>query len=150
MIRPAALLLALLLGAGAARAEGPVKVTSDTFTVDQTRSEATFTGNVVVTRDDLTVWANRVLVTFAEGGLEDIRQIVATGNVRLRTADQDATGERATFDPNSQILHLTGNVTVVNSAGTLNGPELVVNLAEKTTTFSSHGGGRVTGVFTQQ
>ena len=37
---------------------------------------------------------------------------------------------------------------VVNSAGTLHGPELVLNLAEQTSVFSSSGGGRVTGVFT--
>jgi lipopolysaccharide export system protein LptA len=150
MIRLAAILLALVLTAGAARAESPVKVTADTFTVDQARSEATFVGNVVVTRDDLTVWASRVLVTFGEGGLENIKQIVATGSVRLKTSDQDATGDRAVFDPNSQVLRLTGNVTVVSAAGTLSGPELVVNLAEQTTTFSSSGGGRVTGVFTPQ
>lgn len=150
MIRLAALLVALLAFAGAAHAESPVEVTADTFTVDQAKSEALFSGNVVVRRSDLTVWADRVLVTFGEGGLENIRHIVATGRVRLKTSDQDATGDRATFDPNSQVLHLTGNVTVVSAAGTLNGPELVVNLAEKTTTFSSSGSGRVTGVFTPQ
>lgn len=150
MIRPAALALALLALVTPAHAESPVKVTADTFTVDQGKSEATFVGNVVVTREDLTVWASKVLVTFGAGGLENIEQIVATGNVRLKTSDQDATGDRATFDPNSQILYLTGNVTVVNASGTLSGPELVVNLAEKTTTFSAKGKGRVTGVFTTQ
>ena len=45
------------------------------------------------------------------------------------------------------MLRISGNVTVVNSTGTLKGPELVLNLAEGTTTFSSKSGGRVTGVF---
>jgi lipopolysaccharide export system protein LptA len=143
-----ALLIALLTPP--ALAESPIEVTADTFVVDQAKSEATFTGNVVITRSDLTVWADKVLVTFGKEGLQNIQHITATGNVRLKTDEQDATGDRATFDPNSQIMRLSGNVTVVNASGTLNGPELVVDLVNQTTTFSASGGGRVTGVFTPQ
>ena len=142
------LLIALL--AHPALAESPIEVTADTFVVDQANSEATFTGNVVITRSDLKVWADKVLVTFGKEGLQNIQHITATGRVRLKTDEQDATGDRATFDPNSQIMRLTGNVTVVNASGTLNGPELVVDLVNQTTTFSASGGGRVTGVFTPQ
>jgi len=141
---------AALLLATPAWAQSPVRVTADNFVVDQSTSLATFTGNVVVVRTDLTVWADKVVVEYGEGGVEDIDSMVATGHVRLKTSDQDATGERATFDPDAQVLRLTGNVKVVNSAGTLSGPELTINLAEGTTVFSSQGGGRVTGVFTPQ
>lgn len=141
----ALLLFALALPAVAQ--DAPVKVTADTFVVNESKSSATFTGNVVVIRDDLTVWANEVTVLYTEGGTSTIRSMTATGNVRLKTSDQDATGERATFNPTTQILTLSGKVTVVNATGTLNGPELVLNLAKGTTTFSSEGGGRVTGVF---
>lgn len=142
-----ALLLCVGLGVPAALAQNKVQVTADNFVVDQPRSEATFTGNVVVVRSDLTVWADRVLVTF-EGGMENIRTVTATGNVRLKTDTQDATGERATFTPDSQILRLSGNVTVNNASGTVTGPELVLDLANETSTFSASGGGRVTGTFT--
>lgn len=136
-----------LLAIAPALAQSRVQVTADNFVVDQQRSEATFTGSVVVTRSDLTMWADRVLVTF-EGGMENINNVLATGNVRLKTATQDATGQRATFAPDSQILRLSGNVTVVNDTGTVNGPDLVVDLANNTRTFSASGtGGRVTGVF---
>lgn len=146
-MRPVLLALLLLLaGATATMAQSPVKVTSDTFVVDQQASEATFTGNVVVTRSDLTLWASKVLVTF-EGGMENIKLVTATGGVRLKTDTQDATGDRAVFAPDSQILRLSGNVTVVSASGTLNGPELVVDLANNVTTFSANSGGRVTGVF---
>lgn len=143
------LLLAIvfvLLGGVAAAAQSQVRVTSDTFVVDQQANQATFTGSVVVTRSDLTMWADRVVATF-EGNMENIKLITATGSVRLKTSAQDATGERATFAPDSQILRLSGNVTVTSDSGTLNGPELVVDLANNITTFSASGGGRVTGVF---
>lgn len=145
-----ALLLALTLAGLALPAvaqENPVKVTADTFVVNESKSSATFSGNVVVVRADLTVWADEVTVLYTEGGTSTIRSMTATGHVRLKTSEQDATGDRATFNPTTQILTLSGNVKVVNATGTLNGPELVLNLAEGTTTFSSEGGGRVTGVF---
>jgi lipopolysaccharide export system protein LptA len=131
-------------------AENPVKVTADTFVVDQNAATATFSGNVVVIRDDLTVWADKVEVRYGKGGIQDIETLVASGHVKLKTTDQEAVGATATFSPKTQILKLSGNVTVTNSSGTLNGPELVLNLAEQTTVFSSKGGGRVTGVFTPQ
>jgi lipopolysaccharide export system protein LptA len=144
------LIVLFVLGVAPALAQSPIEVTADSFVVDQAKSEATFTGNVVITRADLKVWADKVLVTFGAEGLQNIQHVSASGRVRLKTADQDATGDRATFDPNSQIMRLSGNVTVVNAYGTLNGPELVVDLANQTTTFSAKGGGRVTGVFNTQ
>jgi lipopolysaccharide export system protein LptA len=140
----------LTLITSAATAAGEVKITADTFVVNEAAAEAVFTGNVVVVRTGLTVWADRIVVDYAEGGLENIRSLVATGHVRLKTEDQDATGERATFNPQTQILRLTGSVTVVNASGTLSGPELEIDLARNTTTFVGGKGGRVTGVFTTQ
>lgn len=148
----ARLLLAVLVVAlaGPALAESPVKVTAETFTVDQQNGTATFNGNVVITREDLTVWADEVMVRYGAGGVDTIETLTATGNVRLKTSNEQATGDRVTFDPNSQVLTLSGNVTVTNAQGTLNGPKLVLDLARQTTVFSSSGGGRVTGVFTPQ
>ncbi|MDP1731679.1 MAG: LptA/OstA family protein [Devosia sp.] len=140
----------LALTATAAFAANTVKITADTFVVNETETEAVFTGNVVVVRTGLTVWADRIVVDYAEGGPESIKSFVATGHVRLKTEDQDATGERATFNPQTQILRLTGNVTVINASGTLNGPELEIDLARNTTVFSGGKAGRVTGVFTTQ
>ncbi|HHY49926.1 MAG TPA: lipopolysaccharide transport periplasmic protein LptA [Alphaproteobacteria bacterium] len=141
-------LLALLVSP--ALAANPVKVQADTFVVDQARSLATFTGNVIVTRTDLTIWADEVQVSYGGGGVQDIKTLTAIGSVRLKTRDQEATGARATFNPTTQILRLSGDVTVVNASGTLNGPELVLDLVAQTATFTSAGGGRVTGVFTPQ
>jgi lipopolysaccharide export system protein LptA len=152
MMRLLTLLLAALMACpcGAALAANPVRITADTFVINEAQTEAVFTGNVQVVRPGLTVWADKVVVDYGEGGIESIKSFVATGNVRLKTQDQDATGDSATFNPETQILRLSGNVTVVNAAGTLNGPELQINLADNTTVFSGGSGGRVTGVFTTQ
>ena len=113
------ILLALVLLATApaaalaqAQGDGPIKVTGDTFTIDEAKGVATFTGNVEIVRAGLNVWAQKVVVEYGSGGPEDVQTFVATGGVRLKTKDQDATGDRATFDPNTQMLKMTGNVVV--------------------------------------
>lgn len=156
MIRVFLAVVLLALGAAPALAqkagtqEGPIKVTGDTFVIDEGKGVATFSGNVVVERTGLTVWAQKVVIEYGAGGPEDVQTFVATGKVRLKTKDQDATGDKATFDPNTQMLRMTGNVVVVNATGTLTGPSLTVNLADNSTVFEGGKGGRVTGVFSTQ
>lgn len=153
MIRSFLALIVVLAGTGAVLAQaqgGPIKVTGDTFVIDEGKGQATFSGNVEIVRTGLTVWAQKVVIEYGAGGPEDVQTFVATGRVRLKTKDQDATGDKATFDPNTQLLHMTGNVVVVNATGTLTGPELTVNLADNSTVFQGGKGGRVTGVFSTQ
>lgn len=133
-----------------APAAEPVNVSADDFTIDQGNNNATFAGNVVITRTGLKLWADKVVVIYGSGGQSDIDSLTATGNVRIKTDSQDATGATATFDPDTLILKLSGNVTVVNAQGKLNGPELTINLKTNNSVFKGNKGGRVTGVFTPQ
>ncbi len=150
MIRAFLTAMALLVVLMPALAQAQVTITADTFVVDEANSEAIFTGNVEVVREGLLVWADKVVADYSGGGMEDIKSFTATGNVRLKTDDQDATGDRAIFDPATQILRLLGDVTVINAAGTLNGAELRVDLSDNTSVFTGGNGGRVTGVFSTQ
>jgi lipopolysaccharide export system protein LptA len=145
------MLALLVLAAAPAVAAEPVKVTADTFTVDQSNKSGTFEGKVVITRVGLSIWADKVVITYGNGGKDDIDSLTATGHVRIKTPTQDATGGKATFDPDTQIVRLSEDVTVVNAQGKVNGPELIINLANDSSTFKGGAkGGRVTGVFTPQ
>lgn len=150
MMRAAFAVLFFAVSVGPAFAQQPVEITADIFTVQDTAHEAVFTGNVLVKHPTVTVWADKVVATYGEGGTSDIETFEATGAVRLKTDEQDATGERAVFTPADQLLRLTGNVKVTNSGGTVNASELVVNLETNVSTFTGGKGGRVTGVFTTQ
>lgn len=152
MIRVFAALLAVLLFTLApARAAEEVKITADQFIVDDAKSTATFTGNVVVERSNLKVWAPSVVVDYGAEGPSSIRSFVATGGVRIKTSTQDARGDRAVYDPDAGTLKLSGNVMVTNATGTVGGPDLLINLVTNTSTFTGGGSrGRVSGVFTSQ
>ena len=144
-----ALGLAPVTGASADTAD-KVAVTGDTFTVEEKTHQATFSGNVVVTEARLKLTADQVVATYGDGGASNIKSFVATGHVKIVTKDQTATGEKATFDPKTKILTLTGNVLVVSAAGQMKGPELTLDLKQSTSVFSGGKSGRVTGVFTSQ
>ncbi len=144
-------LLMTLFAFAPALAQNPVEITADQTVMDDAKREVIFNGDVIVVHPTVTVWAPKVIATYGEGGTSDIETFVATGgNVRLKTKDQDATGSHAVYTPGDQLLRLTGDVTVTNASGTVNASELVVNLATNVSTFTSTGGGRVTGVFTSQ
>lgn len=150
MIKRLALTVAAMLLLQPAFAQQQVQITSDLFTVDENSSEAVFTGNVVVIHPTVKVWADKVVAVYGAAGPSDIESFIASGSVRLETDEQDATGDQAVFTPGDQLLRLTGNVEVINSGGTIQAGELVVNLETNVSTFTSSGGGRVTGVFTSQ
>jgi lipopolysaccharide export system protein LptA len=153
-------LLALLIASPAiaqdpvnvtANASDPVNITADKFVMDEENNLATFTGGVVVKRRTLTVWAPKVVVDYGEGGPSDIKSFVASGGVRIKTTDQDVTGDRAIYDPRTEKLRVTGNVMVVNASSTVGSGDMIVDLKTDTTTFTGGGkNGRVTGVFTPQ
>lgn len=153
MMRVALLALAaLLLGSAASGQDAltggqPVEVTADSLTIEEGKKEATFTGNVVVTRPNLTVNAAKVVVIYASG-IDDIQSFDASGNVRIETPGQVATGDYAVFDPKTQMLRLTGNVLVQNASGTIGAAGLTVNLETNDTVFEAGEGQRVTGLFT--
>ena len=146
------LVLALAVPVGAAAEKDPVKITADNFVVDDEAHVATFTGSVVVRRNELTVWAPKVVVEYGEEGPSSIKTFVASGGVRIKTDDQDATGDYAIYDPLAETLKITGNVMVINESSTVGGPDLVIDLRTNLTTFTggTQKGGRVTGVFTAQ
>jgi lipopolysaccharide export system protein LptA len=150
MIRRLALLFALLSATPVLAETVPVKVTADQFTVAEDDRSATFSGNVIVTRGPLTMWSDSVVIHYGKGGQGDIESLTATGHVKVKTTDQQASGGRATYDPSTQVIRLTENVTVSNGSGTVSGPDLTINLNKNTTVFQGGKGGRVTGVFTPQ
>ncbi|MBU1304065.1 MAG: LPS export ABC transporter periplasmic protein LptC [Alphaproteobacteria bacterium] len=149
MLRPL-VFVAFALVVAPALAQSKVNITADLFDLDEANHTAVFTGNVVVVHPTVTVWAPRVVATYGDGGTSDIKTFEATGDVKLQTVDQTATGQRAVFTPADQLLRLTGNVVVVNAGGTVNSSELVVNLETNVSTFTSGKSGRVTGVFSSQ
>lgn len=113
---------------------------------DQNRTE--FSGSTVVEMSEQTVWADRFIVHYEADNSDAIANYEMLGSVRIRNPQQTATGNRGVYDPDTRLLRLTGNVRVTDDNGTVNAPELLVNLATNVSQFSASGeGNRVSGVF---
>jgi lipopolysaccharide export system protein LptA len=107
------LTLALLLfgsaawGAPAATRE-PLKIKSDTLHADNDKKTATFQGKVVAHQGDLTLYADRLVITYNEAG-KDLAKVEAFGNVRVLQGSRQATSSHAIYDPKEAAIHLDGS-----------------------------------------
>lgn len=146
-----ALLAALPLTAGAqsvsfgqrADIKAPVEVTSDSLSVDQKSGLATFSGNVVIGQGAMRLAADRVVVTYAQGGAQRISALQATGNVTLVNGPDAAEAGRADYNVENGNVVLTGDVVLTQGQNVLAGERVEVNLETGTANVA----GRVRSVF---
>jgi lipopolysaccharide export system protein LptA len=142
----------------------PVNIQADKLVVRDKDKVATFTGNVHVTQGD-TEMRSKVLVVYyidsskpadakaaaattmtqsTDSGDQKIRLIEATGGVVVTQKDQNAAGDKGTFDMQSNTVTLSGNVVVTHGKDVVRSQRLVVDLA---TGVSHMDGGRVDALF---
>lgn len=78
----------------------PIVITSKTLINDSKAKTATFEGNVVAKRGEVTLYAGKMIVYYEDekkGG--NIKMIEAIGNVKLVKADRIITSHKATYYP---------------------------------------------------
>jgi lipopolysaccharide export system protein LptA len=135
----------------------PIQIESDKLEVHQAQNEAIFTGNVSVVQGDTLLKAGHMVVYYVKskpgdtkggkdaaapgkksdigeggialGGASDIDHIEVDGKVYVKSQDQQATGDRGTFDMKTQILTLSGKqVVLTQGQNVVVGCKLVANL----------------------
>lgn len=111
-------------------ASQPVEITSDRLDLDQSAGTAVFTGGVKVGQGALRLAADRVEVSYDEGGgaAGTVRRMVATGNVTLSNGEEAAEAERATYDVASGRVEMEGNVLLTQGANALSSQRLSIDL----------------------
>jgi lipopolysaccharide export system protein LptA len=108
-----------------------VEITSDTLNVNRETGEAIFLGSVVVTQGALQLLADEVVVLYAEatdtapGG---VSEVTATGNVFFVSGPDAAESARATYNPGSQELRMSGDVLLKQGPVVVAGDALVLDL----------------------
>ena len=109
----------------------PLRVTSQQLEADNKNMVITFTGNVVARQGDMTIHADAAKVFYEkkEEGNE-VREIVATGNVKILQEDRVATGEKAVFYNEEQKIVLTGQPRVWQGKDMVSGDKITVLLEE--------------------
>lgn len=124
------LLLAAAAGAAPVGGNEPLKVKSDNLTADNDKKTATFEGKVVAQQGDLTLYTDRLVVTYSSAGSE-LSRVEAFGNVRILQGDRQATGGHAVYDPKSAQIVLEGNPKVVVGEDVITGKVITYFVNER-------------------
>ena len=157
-----ATLLGLALAAGSAGAQTfsdafagfgsnerePIQIEARELQVQDKSQSAVFSGDVVVTQGDAMLKTQRLVVHYdgsAAGGVNQrISRLEASGRVYISSKDQTATGERATFDMNRQLMVMTGGEVVLSQGpNVVVGNKLTVNLKTGKADLEAKNTGRV-------
>lgn len=155
------LLIALLIAATPALAQNfggafsgmsdssqPIQIEADKLEVADKHGTATFWGNVKVVQGSTILRASSLKVYYFQDGSGSngkVKRIEAGGRVAVRSEDQRASSDKAIFDMQSEIVTMTGNVTVSQGQNVATGCKLLVYLKTSTTEFTpcKKKGGRV-------
>jgi len=113
------------------RSDQPLRVTSQVLEADNKNMVILFKGNVLAKQGDLTIQADmaRVLYEKKEGGTE-IREIIASGNVKIYEGDRLATGNKAVLNNREQKIVLTEQPKVWQGKDMVSGEKITVFLNE--------------------
>lgn len=127
------------------RASEPVKIKSDTLTADNNKKSATFTGNVIARQGDLTIFSDKLVVTYSEESSE-MGSAEATGNVRLTQGERRAEADHAVYDAQKGVILLDGNPKVFQGNDRISGKTITYYLDQEKSEVSSGTGSRVEAV----
>ena len=139
----------------------PISIESNQLDVDDNKAVATFTGNVQVSQGETELRTGKLVVSYTKaqegaagtksgtsalpGGSSQIERLEASEKVYVKSADQVATAEKASFDMKSEVVVMTGNVVLSQGQNVAEGCRLTIHmqtgLARLESTDCGNGGG---------
>jgi lipopolysaccharide export system protein LptA len=129
-------------GFGFTASRSPIDITSDTVEADGKQNTATFKGNVVAKQEDVTLYAQTLLIIY-DPDTKKLKEIVATGNVKVVQMDRRATGQKVTFDQDKNKVVLDGDAVVREGTNVIRGERITFYVEEERSVVEPTKGGRV-------
>ncbi len=123
---------------------GPVVITGDNLEIDSKNKVATYNGNVKVVQDKTTMFSDVLVISLDVSG-KQLKQAVATGNVRLVNDTITATGDEGIFYNQEQKIELIGKAKVWQGNNVISAARILAYLEQKVLEgYSSDSGERAT------
>jgi lipopolysaccharide export system protein LptA len=129
--------------------QGPIEVVADQLDVDDVDKVLVFSGNAVASQGELTIYADRLTVRYADEQSE-ITEVTATGSVRIVQEGRVASGDKAQLFRAEEKVVLSGSPKVVDGDNTVEGETITLFLRDKRTIVSGGSTGRVKALFKPQ
>lgn len=131
--------------ASPARSSEPIRIKSDELFTDNKRKMATFTGNVIARQGDVTIYADKLVVSYSEES-EEISTAEVTGNVRIVQGNRRAQSSHGIYDAKLGKITLDGTPKVFQNNDVLSGKLIIYYLDEDRSEVTSGPGERVDAV----
>ncbi|MEW6380095.1 MAG: lipopolysaccharide transport periplasmic protein LptA [bacterium] len=104
--------------------EAQILITSDQVEFDPQNEIATYTGQVTVTQENTSLYADRIEVHFTAKG-KNITLIKAFGNIRIIQEDRLVTAEEGIYYQQDRKVVLTGNPVTRQGNNCISGDKIV-------------------------
>lgn len=140
--------------------KAPIAIDADTLEVIQSKRQAIFNGDVVAKQGDMTLFSDKMIVYYNQSkenndsAMGALSRIEVAGNVRMKTSDESAKGNKGLYDAERNKVFLFGNVVLKRGSNVLNGSQLEYNLQSGTSLLTGgvkgtakSSSGRVRGIF---
>ena len=126
----------------------PIQIEADRLEIIDNQNTALLTGNVNVTQGKTILKASRIKVFYLRDGevqksSSGVREIEASGKVAIRSEDNFATANSAVVNMVTQLVTMSGNVTVSQGNNILKGCTMTVNLKTNVANVKPCSKGRV-------
>ncbi len=99
--------------------KGPIVITSDTLSADQTTHTAIFEGRVAAKNDNMELYADKMVVHYAEDG--GVQTIDATGSVKLIKEGRVVTAGQAHYEKASDSILFSKNPKIAQAKTVVTG-----------------------------
>ncbi len=126
----------------------PVTITANRMEVNRKLHMAVYIDNVIVKKEDLTIYAKKVEFLF-DDKMEEIQKVTAEGGVRIVDPEKSATSDKAVYLNDKDILILIGNAKVWQGENVITGSKMTLLRQEDRSIVESDGKQRITSVFYQ-
>ncbi|HXZ87628.1 MAG TPA: LptA/OstA family protein, partial [Candidatus Binataceae bacterium] len=111
----------------ASPSNGPIKIKSDTLSVDYKKNSALWRGHVHAVRADGELSSETLQVIYGKD-FHELQQMIASGNVRISRGTQWSVSDHAVLNEANQTVVLTGNPVVHDGNDQITGSKITVYL----------------------
>lgn len=134
-------------GFGLTASDKPIDITSDTVEANQKQNMVTFKGNVVAKQEEITLYANTLVITY-DPNTRKLKEIMAIGNVKIVQLDRRASGQKATFHQDGNKLVLDGEAVLREGENVIRGERVIYFIDEGRSVVEGGKGSRVSTTIT--
>jgi len=136
--------------------EKKIHVTADRMIAASDSNNAEFIGNVRVTQEKTVITADRIKISYnkdagakeKQKGEDSIKEITATGNVKIWFDDKIAESPQAVYIADTRVLVLTGSVSKITSGNnSISGSKITFSRNDGRINVEGGGSSRVEAFF---